>query len=254
MTLEEIRDLLFIGEKVIEVCGIELHEYTIREIYKIGKDNFKKTMYFSVLQPIDFFKRSEVKKDDFKDITVFDMLKFLGQENIDWCISMLELATKKKWSYNKNTNMLDCIDFINKTPKITRINKQQYIEIAKIISVMYSINRYNPYEKYGENFDLADDFVKKAIEKEIEKEAQENKHSNITISSIVEAISCHCDSGVNIFNVGDLTIYQVSRIYERVQQKDTYVNHMKALYSGCMSKESKINFEDIHWAKNLNDI
>ena len=103
-------------------------------------------------------------------------------------------------------------------------------------------------------FDKAEDFVKKVIEEEIEKEAQEHKNSNVTISSIVEAIACHSDSGFNANTIGDITIYQLARIYERIQQKDTYANHMRALYSGCMSKESKINFEDIHWAKNLNDI
>ena len=253
MTLDEIRDLLFIGEKVIEVCGIELHEYTIREIYKIGKDNFKKTMYFSVLQPIDFFKRSEVKKDDFKGIETFDLFSRLGQENIMWCEAMLGLATKKKWTYNRNTNNFDNIEFINGKPKITRMNRQQYIEVAKVIGLMYGIHRYDAYEKYP-YYDNSEDFVKEVIDEEIEKEAKEEKKQNITISSIIESISCHCDSGVNVFTVGDLTVYQVSRIYERIQQKDTYANHMRALYSGCMSKDSKLNFEDIHWAKALNDI
>ena len=42
MDLNSIRDLLFIGEKEIEICGITLYAYTIREIYRMGKDNFKK--------------------------------------------------------------------------------------------------------------------------------------------------------------------------------------------------------------------
>ena len=253
MDLNSIRDLLFIGEKEIEICGITLYSYTIREIYRMGKDNFKKIMYFSVLQPIDFFKRSEVKKSDFDGIETFDMLSRLNQGNIDWCCMMLSLATKKEWKYNKTTNMLDCIEFIDGKPKIIRINRQQYLEISKAISVLYGIQRYDAYEKYGD-FDKAEDFVKKVIEEEIEKEAQEHKNSNVTISSIVEAIACHSDSGFNANTIGDITIYQLARIYERIQQKDTYANHMRALYSGCMSKESKINFEDIHWAKNLNDI
>ena len=251
MDLTKIKDLLFIGEKEIIVCGIKLYEYTIREIYKIGKDDFKKKVYFSVLEPIDFFKRSDVKKEDFKGVATFDLFGTLGKEHIEWCESMLNLATRRKWKYNKVTNNFDNIEFVDDKPKITRINKQQYSEIAKVISIMYSINRYDPYEKYGENFDLADDFVKKAIEEQVEIEAQENKNNSVTISSIVEGVACHNDSGFNANTIGDITIYQLAKIYERIQQKNTFDNHMRALYSGCMTKEYKLDINTISWVKNL---
>ena len=249
MTNEEIRDLLFIGESTIEVCGITLYEYTIREIYKMGKDKFRRAMYFSALEPIDLFKRSEVKKEDFKGITMFDMMPVIGDENIKWCETMLSMATKRSWTYNKATNNFDSVEFIDGIPKIYRINKTNYNEITNAIRIMFSIFRYDPYEKYGD-YDKADDFVKEIIDEEVEKDTSSEKQT-VNFSSIVEGVSCHRDSGFNALTIGDITIYQLFRIYERIQQKTVFDNNMRAMYSGCMSKENKINMNDISWVKNL---
>ena len=244
----EISDLLFIGEKEISVCGITLYEYTIREIFKMGKSDFRNIVYFACMKPIDLFKRSQVTKGDFENISMYDIIPKCGEKIMFACTNMLNLVTRKKWSYNINTNNFESVDFSCNPPKIYRIDKNSYKEITEAICAMFCVHRTDPYEKYGD-YDKAEDFVKEIIDQEVEKDC--NETPTVTISSIVEGVSCHRDSGFNANTIGDITIYQLFRIYARIQQKTSFDNHMRAIYSGCMSKDSKIDIDDISWVKNL---
>ena len=249
------KDLLFIGCKSVTVSGIELYEYTIREILEYGKADFNRLVYFSAIKPIDLFERKTVTKKQMENVDVFDLIPVFDTKTLKWCTDMLNLVTKKDgWVFNHNTNNFQCVVIDGDDIEVLRINRSNFKDIMDSIALMFAVQRNDPYEKY-EYYDNSDDFVKEVIDEEVQKELEEQKNSKskVTISSVIEAVACHRDSGVNANTVGDLNMYQLFRILARIQQKNIYDNNMRAIYSGNIADVKKINFDDISWLKNLDN-
>ena len=240
-------DLLFIGEKSIIVDGIELYEYTIREILKYGKMDFNRLVYFSVINPIDLFERKTVTKEQMDKLSMFDLIPAMDAKTLKWCTDMLNLVTKKNnWEFNRATKNFQCVFEKDNDIEVLRINNNNYQDIMDNIAIMFGVTRNDPYEKYP-YYDNSDEWVKEVIDEEIKKEMEEQQggKDKITITSIIEAVACHRDSGFNANTIGDITMYQLFRVLARIQQKGVYDNNMRAIYSGNGADIKKIDFKDI---------
>lgn len=250
-----IDELLFLGENVF-VGDVPIYQYDLLTLLKM-EENYRKLVSQCVLKPIDFFKRSQVNKPEMDKMTMIDMLiMFDGDEYMskvsDSIIEMLEFVTKLDWRFYPVTESFTHFHLGDNgkyggTPII--IDKSNYDEVMKTIAKVYHVPRNDPYEKYG-NYDMADDETKEVIDMLIEEEREDIKESNITFQSILEAVACNSDSGLNIFNIKNATVYQLFRCFYRIEQNYNYKHTITGLYSGCVDGK-KLNSDDISWARTI---
>lgn len=249
-----IDELLFLGENIY-VGDVPIYQYDLLTILKM-ENNYRKLISQCVLKPIDFFKRSQVNKSEIDKMNIIDILViFQKNEYIskisNSIIEMLEFVTRLDWKF--------CIgieSFVHfnlgedgKCNGNLIINKSNYNDVMEVIGKVYHVYKHDPYEKYG-NYDRADDETKEVIDMLIEEEQREIKEPNITFQSILEAVACNSDSGLNIFNIKNATVYQLFRCFYRIEQNYTYKNIMTGLYSGYIDNK-KLNSDDISWARKI---
>lgn len=231
--------LLYFG-KDIKIGGITIYQYTIQDIETdfgtnaiSGIDMFRNIMYISVRQPIDFMDRRKITLNEANEIDLFADIVCCGDNDLkNRYVLMLNIATKLEWQWNDITK-----EFVSYSDKnIFRINGQNFKQILNVIAKTYGITRYDPYEKYGD-FDSADEYTKDVIYNLIQDELIESTENDSGMMSIIEGISCNKDSGVDVFTVGKLTLYQLFRVYKRVANKVNHDNVMLSAYGNATLKD-----------------
>lgn len=249
--MDNIDELLFLGEDVY-VGDIPIRQYKLLTVLKMDK-NYRRLVSKCVMKPIDFFKRSKVTKADMDKICMLDMLVMFWQDEnmcaiVNEVKEMIDFVTGLEWMFYPEIGAFMHFSLGENKKRLT-IDSTNYDKVMGMISKVYHVRKHDPYEKYG-NYDMADEETKEVIDMLIEEEQEDIKESNITFQSILEAVACNSDSGLNIFNIKDATVYQLFRCFYRIEQNYTYRNAMTGLYSGCID-EKKLNKEDISWAKKI---
>ena len=100
----------------------------------------------------------------------------------------------------------------------------------------------SPNERLKQKFIKARLTFREARRLQRERDAQ--KGNGITLPDISFSL-CVYGIGYDIFNVWDLTIYQLYEIFEKVQAKDEYEHNYSALLAGADSKKIKLK----NWMK-----
>lgn len=253
--MNNIDELLFLGEDVF-VGDVPVRQYKLLSLLK-RDENYRKLVSQCVLKPIDFFNRRVVDKAEIDKLKMIDIFIMFNEDEyiskvIDSIIKMLEFVTRLDWKFYYATESFmhfKVDDNGNYTKDTIKIDKSNYDDVMKMISKVYHVQKHDPYEKYG-NYDLADDETKEVIDMLIQEESEDARESSITFQSILESVACNSESGLNIFNIKDVTVYQLFRCFYRIEQNYTYKNTMTGLYSGCIDG-TKLNSEDISWAKKI---
>ncbi|PRX69695.1 hypothetical protein B0G52_11253 [Cohnella sp. SGD-V74] len=111
--------------------------------------------------------------------------------------------------------------------------------------IMYSHNIQFQREQFSPGNAKA-----KALIEKLQKGKQEILSRKEQIFDLVSKISgvAWKSSGVNIFNVFDLTIFQFYDALNRLEQVDYYLFTLQGIYSGHVDGQ-KINLSNIHWSK-----
>lgn len=237
---------LYFGKNIV-VDGITIYQYRIDEIEDaFGIDIFRDIMYTSVRKPIDFFDRRKVSLRDVEEIELFKDIICKSDNELKYrYLIMFSVATKLEWEWNDITK-----EFVSYTENdILRINSKNIKQILDVIAKTYSITRYDPFEKYGD-YDSADSYTKEVIYDLIQEEIEESLNKDSGITSIIEGIACNKDSGVNIFTVGKLTLYQLFRVYMRVSNKVNHDNVMLSAYCNSTLKDG-FNMQDVSLFREL---
>lgn len=80
-----------------------------------------------------------------------------------------------------------------------------------------------------------------------EKIRQQNKDEGLKLNDIISIVASYSPN-INMFNVWDLTIFQLYELYIRLMMKDTYESQFAMLLQGADPKELKLE----HWARKTN--
>lgn len=75
--------------------------------------------------------------------------------------------------------------------------------------------------------------------KRLEREKNAKNGDGITLPDIITSL-CACGVGYTMYNVWDLTIYQLYEAFERVQAKDKYDKEYAAILAGADPKKVKL--------------
>jgi len=127
----------------------------------------------------------------------------------------------KLFTDNHTIGMLDFEDIVEAIRNVNCMDKGENIEVKNEAQLQYMINSRKMKAKYagGSQSDLSD-----------------------IISSV-----CAKHPSINLFNVGELTVYQLIEQYKRLNMIDSYFISVKSLIAGADKKDVDLK----HWSEKL---
>ena len=244
----ELNGLLLAGED-IEYEGFLVRNYSIGDIFK--KIKLNKYYYLTgltVLTPQDMLEG--VKPEDIDKLKVYDILLSYPHYN-QMFIEFLNTFTYLEWK-NGEWN-----DFVAYDSDIRyRINENRFNGLMQLVKKMYVVNRGEKSDNSEIDISMATSEEAKELAKEFIEFDKENNNQKskkgITLMGVINGI-CSQGIGYSMFNIWDLKIYQLMSQYFGVEQSKNYEYIMESVYHGVWdTKKNKINYNDIHWCKEVN--
>lgn len=223
MDIDFLKRLLLKGDNIFFTSSrskktIEIINMKLKDIFSQEKCQkyILLVKYFSIKNKISDVEDILFKREVLKEFLVCD--------NIDYQYNFKEFVV----FYNND---------------LISLNDEDLECIFNILQEMYQISIKEDEEITGSPEAVA------AYKELMEFEAQCKKKKAITLESIIEAVSSKHPS-YNLFNIWDLTIYQLFRTYKRIELIDmcSEINHWS--YSGFIDIK-KLNKDEIHWARNI---
>ena len=122
------------------------------------------------------------------------------------------------------------------------INKDNYNEIYKIILLQNCLK--NQIDEYNPANERAKELIERLKKSKANKTIQKN---NANLASVISGVVWK-SKNIDIFNVWDLTVYQLYDALYRLNILDEFDNMMFAYYTGNIRKED-IDFKNLSWVK-----
>ena len=243
----ELNGLLLAGEDV-EYEGFLVRNYSIGDIFKkIKLDKYYYLTGLTVLTPQDMLEG--IKPEDIDKLKVYDILLSYPHYN-QMFIEFLNTFTYLEW---KNGEWNDFVAYDSDNMRY-RINENRFNGLIQLVKKMYVVNRGEKGKDLEINPNLATSKeAKELAEFFLEPDEKDNKNkSGITLMGIINGV-CSQGIGYTLFNVWDLKIYQLMAQYYGVEQDKNNRYIMESIYHGVWdTKKNKINYNDIHWCKEVN--
>jgi len=233
-------ELKLLKGSTIVVDGIKIKPLTLAYIVDdLGFDKYIQTL--SILG----FDKSKFKEDipeyEYNKLLNYDL--YISHEQL--INSLLEFL-KTFLNYDEIFFVPDNQSFAFVSGgELAFLNRDNSDKVIEIFRKMYNINiekepEYNPAN------DRARAIIEK-IKKKNEVYANLHKEEDVDLNSIISGVAWK-STNTNIFNVFDLTIYQLYDAYYRLEIVDNYNNTMTGLYSGNIDGKT-LNPKKISWIK-----
>lgn len=239
-------DLL--SNEPLDFYGLKIYKLTLKEISQIGFNNYNR--YTSLLT-----------------MSILDIAKFLEEQKIGGDVPsplyfLIDSATSSQINFFETqlaffTYLKKPIEISNQTiivkdgtPEgdfiLNENNFNEFQEALLMINKIYDIEEEreinSPNEVLKQKFIKARLKLREAKRRQREKDSQ--KGDGITLPDIISAL-CAYGIGYTMFNVWDLTIYQLYEQFERISAKEEYEHNYSALLAGADSKKIKLK----NWMK-----
>ena len=224
----------FLGKRPIVFNGVELYSPTVDSIDEIGE-----LKYYIYLALATFNKEQVLKilfglsDEDYVDIEDYDDYLLLTSisDIIDELCNALSFFVKDKVEYDKDQNVFA----INGRVFLGYGN---YLDFVKIIERQNGIFESNPRNMNFKN-EKAKQMYKKLL-KLREKNQKTKSNDGLELKDLL-SILCNAEgNGINIFNVGQLTIYQVYEHFERLNIKEQHTRLLRVWANGYLDKNTKL--------------
>lgn len=224
--------------KSIRVEKIQLIPLTIDEILDedVGFDLYNRYLSILCMDSDDIKEMLNIEDDT--EIDPFEYLCincYQDEVSKEYILKIFNLFLREQVNfYADNVEAYFYLGDIQKKNQIDKNNFSFIIEILK---------KQNCIEKSKDKTKPENDAQKKffaQLKKMREKYAKYKE-----VQDIVDIMSAVCSKhpSINVFNVGELTIYQLIDTYKRLNLIDEYFLNIKSLLAGADSKEIKLK----HW-------
>jgi hypothetical protein len=218
--------------------GIEIKPFTIAEITdQIGYEKYQQLLNIFILEVKDILK--EVP-EELNNINVFDLI-------VQGRIRELFEGLLESICLFLRINNLDELD-INENGLVINtklINSNNWDKLCKIIKMQNCISKQEE-EKYNPANEKAREIIEKI--KRYKNEMPKKKEL-ITFPSMISGLAWKSNN-VNIFDVYNLTIYQLYDGLKRLNLIDDYQFTLSGIYAGTVDSK-KINLNNINWMKTI---
>lgn len=240
------------GKKLVDVCGIEVHNLTLREIIDFGVDKFIMLVELTNRTKDDFIDKKKYK-EDYEEISMARL--YTGyDENLRAIFNeLIKMLLKKENVYViYDFDMKDVVLYIQNDKDemdIKRISDGQFQDFLDGIAYMYYRRKEKSYKEMMAYDDEELDDMCRRIE-EAEKKANGGKNKS-DLQSIIEGVATRSNR-YDLFNIWDLTLYQLMHTYSILIGIDSYDQTMRVLAGGGEFKE-KVNINDLHWSNKISE-
>jgi hypothetical protein len=232
---------------------ITVRKPLIRDIDEYGEENYLNAVNLFCLKPYDMMVQLDGIGIDYEEISNYDLFLMIYEQYKeylkffiigDFDFDKLKLAKNNQNNetvlaeYNENTGRYGSIIF----------DRLIYERVSHYIKTLNFISEKNEFKP-------ANVFAKQMIIDEKKREMERNKKRNIKIKShigcMIRDVSYNeITTGINIWNVWDLTIYQLYDAYFHIMKNYDYKNNMIGIYTGNIDT-SKISIGKIKWSGDI---
>ncbi|ATF13691.1 hypothetical protein A616_17385 [Brevibacillus brevis X23] len=217
---------MFLGMPFSTDTNCKIKSPTVRSIAEIGEG-----MYNFYLSLASFNKDELVKAlfnpsfEEMKEIQEYDDYNFLISTPL---LSELERAL----SFFTGSNVIFLNDMFL-IDGLTLVSLDNYKEISRVVQ---ELNGIQEKEKPK--------FSNKTAEKNyylmLEMEQKYNSNESLSLKDIC-SILCNAEgNGINVFNIGDLTIYQLYEHFERLSVKESHRRMLQVWANGHLKDDIKL--------------
>lgn len=241
--MDKYSKLDLLNPEPLDFYGLKIYKPTLKEIYQIGYDNYNHFTTQMTLSVLDIAKFLEQQKIGGNVPTPLHFIIDLATQSP---ISFLELQmgfftyTRKSIKFSDYSILL-----FDKEPEnafiLNEKNFNEFQEIILMINKMFDVEEereiISPNEKMRQKFIQARLKLREAKKKK--REESSKKGEGITLPDIISSL-CAYNIGYTIFNVWDLTIYQLYDQLDKANAKDEYDKNYAALLAGADPKKIKL--------------
>ncbi|MFC8688155.1 hypothetical protein [Brevibacillus porteri] len=217
---------LFLGMPIVTDNYCKIKSPSIQSIAKIGEDKYN--FYLSLVT----FSKDDLIKAMFNPS--FEEMQVIREHNdYDFLVStplLEEIINAFSFFVEGEVHFDGDIFFVDEIPFVS---KDTYKDISKIIHELNGIQE-KPKPKFR-NARAERDYYRLQ-----EMRSKYNKDESLSLKDIC-SILCNAEgNGITVFNIGDLTIYQVYEHFERLSVKESHRRMLKVWANGHLKEDVKL--------------
>lgn len=234
------------------LSGFPIELDTLGKIYqpKLKELYDKKMDYFELIIPFILLEKVSLKSENtkFQLLSQFQLinkipdLKFEGTNNIASIYT--KLIDTLKFLYK--TEDVEWVEVANRKGILVKqedaclIYENNFDKLCDVIFDMFCVDKKKIIEE--ENKELSD-IEKYILEKRKELEVKRPKKNKNPLLTMINYVTHVDETRYDLFNVYDLTIYQLQHIYNTYQKKESYNTYLKVKLTGMSKDDDKVK----HW-------
>lgn len=230
------------GLKLIKGTPIDIgigmvHPLKLSEIHDIGETQYNQYLGFINVDA----KTLQIEDETIKPFQIVQMLCTLDQAYRINLLSAMQLMFKEEIKLHQSG-----VFFIGNEAELRILNEEKFEIFRDVIRKQNFLS-----EQKEEKFNPKDDKAKELIEKykNIQKQLKErNKEKGLGLEDIISIVTSYVPN-VDLFNVWDLTVYQLYTIYSRLMMKENYESNF-AVY---LQSGDPNSLDLKHWARRINN-
>lgn len=226
--IDELR--MFMGKEIELDNGICLHSPTINEITNIGE--IKYNLYVNLL----LFNRDIIQYFYRLDSEVYEQILHIDRYELFMSFPVLIESIKEALSFFCKADVQYHVAgrFFYANDDYMVLNHNNYKSIVKIVKCITGIQDSEQPKAFRN---------KKAQALYEQARAARHKSSKSESLRLRDILSILCNAegnGIHIFNVGELTIYQVYEHFERLNLREYHTQLLQVWANGLLGKNEKL--------------
>ena len=264
--------MLFLG-KSIDLQGYHIRHPKVKDIYSMKNTLNYEEEYWSMIgsllsDPYDNMVMLDDMGIDYEEVTAFDVFIINWKKNEELYQSKKEEfdkfklhpldITKKSLTFflgEHDWNIVELFDgthilYDKKNPKEYMINEdvfQIFLEFIKAIHRLDYKDRVNPANQQYKRL-LIEEMREEQEIKKFNKifQMQKEKEKINVLGNMISAVCVGGNGGIDVFNVENLSIFQLYTYYLMTMKKDNVSALKIGMYSGMISSEN-IKDDNLKW-------
>lgn len=217
---------VFLGKSIDFIESTKIHSPKIDEISELGESIYNVYLALATFDKETimntFFKLSHEEMNEVREMDDYAFL--VATPLLNDIISALSFFTKSDITFDGKAFYSNESFFLD---------NGNYMEFRKLLNELNGV-REEPKLKFKNKIAEEKYYQMKALEKKYAKD------DGLYLKDMC-SILCNAEgNGINVFNIGNLTLYQVYEHFERLQVKEMHRRILKVWASGNLPKEAKL--------------
>lgn len=232
-------ELKLLRGKPIEIDGVGiLHPLTLGEIEEIGEIQYNKQIFIATFKQDDIVIEGHTLTP-FESVSVY---LFQDESFREVFIDSMSKFFKEEVHYHRDSGFF----YLGSLEEPRVVSEVKYNEIVDVIKRQNFIkSKQEEKEEFNPHDDKARELYEQ-LKKFRQKVKEQNQEKGLDLSDIIRIVSAY-SGNINIFNVWNLTVYQLYALYISLMMKENY----DAQYYLLPHVSDQKSLDLKHWARKL---